>query len=675
MKTLVITSCTGEKKFHPENQLIQADFENMDTLHMREAELAEYTTTAGEMYTGMQHQRLIEGISTLREKMGTDILDLYIISAGYGLISEHKQIVPYEVTFNTMNNAGVSNWSNHLNIHNDLDQLIKEYDLVFFLLGDKYLRAIKLPLESARPEQKLLVFASGTSKKMIPDHTPYCFIEVGQEDAKSFSYGLVGLKGFLFKLLAKEISESEGKLLDSIYTDPSVIMQVLQKYRKTVAKEPEVEQLTIFPDTPKPAENKKKSAKKELIFYLPREEYAANYTGHMRYFIPEWDDRVDPDYDFLTDTSKEGRDSYHDDVYAHEIYPEPNYDGILVSKVIVEGSKKKKALIEQMGIHEFVRFDNTRPVMGDCGAFDYINEYDPPFQTDEILDYYQNLGFNIGVSIDHLIVGPYAADPVERERRYNLTKRNAEEFLRKHKEGGYTFLPSGIAQGWDPKSYRDAFADLVDMGYQHICLGGLVRTTTKDIIAILKEIKPLIPDYLTVHLFGIARPDALEPFCQLGANAMDSASHLRRAWLGTGSNYFTLDGKKYAAIRIPPVDGHGVRVKRMVAEGRGTIEQFRKLESGALKALRDYDKGALSVDATLEAVLAYDKFIGDDRDVHNVLYREVLEDMPWKKCDCEICRSIGIETIIFRGNNRNRRRGFHNTYVFYKQLKSLYPDK
>ena len=290
------------------------------------------------------------------------------------------------------------------------------------------------------------------------------------------------------------------------------------------------------------------------------------------------------------------------------------------------------------------------------------------------MDYYERLGFNIGVSIDHLIVGEYAKDPVERMRRYNITKNNAEEFLRKHKEGNYTFLPSGIAQGWDPKSYRDAFADLVDMGYTHICLGGLVRTTTKDIIEILKEIKPLIPDYLTVHLFGIARPDALEPFCQLGANAMDSASQLRRAWLGTGANYHTSSGKMYAAIRIPPVDGHGVRVKKMVAEGRGTIEQFREMESNALNMLRDYDKGIVSIEDALNAVLTYDQYIGDGRDVHKTLYRELLEDKPWQKCNCKICQEIGIETIIFRGNNRNRRRGFHNTYVFYKKLKEIYPD-
>ena len=674
LKTLVITSCTGEKLYHPDNQLIQSDFMDLNQLRMREKELSEYRTPAGRLYTGMQHLRLMEGVTQLRESFGEEIIDMYIVSAGYGLISEKKEVVPYEVTFNSMNGTAISDWSKQLGIHNDLNDLIPKYDLVFFLLGDKYLKAVNLPLESARIDQKLLVLASSTSKKKIPSTLPYFFIEVGQEEARSFSYGLVGLKGYLFKLLSQEMIDTNGNFFKRVFDNPDILMDALKKYRKDF--EPQAEQLSFLSDEELAAmkKQKKKATKRELNFYLPESEYAKNYTGHMKYFIPEWDDRVDPNYDFINDTSKPGRDTYKDDVYAHEIYPTPNYDGILVSKVIVEGSKKKKALIEQMGIHDFIRFDNTRPVMGDCGAFDYVDEYLPPFETEEILDYYERLGFNIGVSIDHLIVGKYAQDPEERLRRYNLTRNNAEEFLKKHHEGNYSFLPSGIAQGWDPKSYKNAVAELIDMGYKHICLGGLVRTTTKDIIEILKEIKPLIPDYLTVHLFGIARPDALKPFCQLGANAMDSASQLRRAWLGTGSNYHTSSGKMYAAIRIPPVDGHGVRVKKMVAEGRGTMEQFRKMETDALYALREYDKGQMTIDDTLDAVLTYDKYIGDGRDVHQTLYRELLEDMPWKKCDCIICKSIGIETIIFRGNNRNRRRGFHNTYVFYKKLKELYPD-
>jgi hypothetical protein len=48
-----------------------------------------------------------------------------------------------------------------------------------------------------------------------------------------------------------------------------------------------------------------------------------------------------------------------------------------------------------------------------------------------------------------------------------------------------------------------------------------------------------------------------------------------------------------------------------------------------------------------------------------------LQDQPWKSCGCVICEAIGVEVIIFRGNDRNRRRGFHNTYVFYERFQEL----
>jgi hypothetical protein len=57
-------------------------------------------------------------------------------------------------------------------------------------------------------------------------------------------------------------------------------------------------------------------------------------------------------------------------------------------------------------------------------------------------------------------------------------------------------------------------------------------------------------------------------------------------------------------------------------------------------------------------------------------YQRTLEAMPWKHCPCTLCREQGVEVILFRGNNRNRRRGFHNTFVFYHLLNqsSLDPD-
>ena len=48
--------------------------------------------------------------------------------------------------------------------------------------------------------------------------------------------------------------------------------------------------------------------------------------------------------------------------------------------------------------------------------------------------------------------------------------------------------------------------------------------------------------------------------------------------------------------------------------------------------------------------------------------RTVLEDQPWKRCPCQICRHLGIHVVLFRGAERNRRRGFHNLFVTYRRV-------
>ncbi|MFD1188701.1 hypothetical protein ACFQ2O_21010, partial [Pontibacter rugosus] len=56
-------------------------------------------------------------------------------------------------------------------------------------------------------------------------------------------------------------------------------------------------------------------------------------------------------------------------------------------------------------------------------------------------------------------------------------------------------------------------------------------------------------------------------------------------------------------------------------------------------------------------------------------YKKTLQAKPWQQCKCDICKKDGVDVIIFRGNNRNRRRGFHNTYVFYSLLKRILTDQ
>ncbi|MDF9759788.1 hypothetical protein OKW24_001561 [Peribacillus simplex] len=806
LKTLIITSCTGEKRFKPENELIQDDFKTNETLSKREKELEEYQLNACDIYTGMQHLRLMEGIDLLRENYGNDIVDLSIISAGYGLISERKKIVPYEVTFNNMNSKEIKEWSDHLQIPNSASTEISKYDLIIFLLGDKYIRSLQLPIKGLKENQKLVFLASKTSKKFIPDSNPYYFLEVGQNDAKEFSYGLVGLKGFLFKLLSKEIVTHGKDFLNEIYNNPTVIMDTLNKYR---VKDNSNQQLSLFNEKENDIQssNKKMKDKKkkdtqlaQVNISIPKSQYAKNYGLHnLKFFMPENDDRVDPNFNFITEEHTKDRDPISDDVYAHEIYDKPNYDGVLISKINIDQTKtRKEQILNAGGLHKFLRLPNNIPLYGDCGAFSYIQKEKPPYDTDEILDYYEQMGFDIGTSIDHLIIGKIADNEEMREFRYQLTLKNANDFIEKHKEGNYTFIPSGIAQGWDVESYRNSFTELIKMGYRHISLGGLALAKSEEILEILHAISPIVPEYLEIHLLGAARLDYLDVFHKLGVTSFDSTAFLKKAWGGaTGGNYFTQDKNKYAALRIPQADEKkNARVKELVNRGIDTIDGFIKLEQKSLGNVREFDLRKIDITSTVETILEYDSYfetlkdykqkykkekairdkyiseklniseqeldriekdllkilkevnkkkeiigmeeylLGDvsfhsltsrnetlfkdaldnvtlehmnklrigekeaievknlplleatlkDFFVENFdriystnklrpLYHEVLTDKPWKSCSCSVCRNVGVEVIIFRGNNRNRRRGFHNTYVFYNQLKEIVKQK
>jgi hypothetical protein len=303
--------------------------------------------------------------------------------------------------------------------------------------------------------------------------------------------------------------------------------------------------------------------------------------------------------------------------------------------------------------------------MGDCGAFGYINEQVPPYTTDEILDYYTRLDFDFGVSIDHLIV---TATESEKKARYDLTVENAADFLKKHRKAKLPWTPIGAVQGWDPKSYRAAAKKYVAMGYQYLGLGGLVRTATPQIIEVLREVHEVVPAHVKVHLFGLARLNSMETFAALGVRSVDSASFLRRAWMGSGGqNYLTMKGEFFTAIRIPEA-GKSFRAKRIVSDARASSAKVVQLERASLQAMRDFDHGRTTVEKVIDTLEEYDRLITPDRLPHRHLLKRTLEAQPWRQCPCDICRRDGIEVVIFRGNNRNRRRGFHNTYVFYRLL-------
>lgn len=393
----------------------------------------------------------------------------------------------------------------------------------------------------------------------------------------------------------------------------------------------------------------------------------------MRYFIPEWDDMVDPNYDFLTDThSLEHKvNPLENDAYMWDLFGINNvpFDGLLVSITTVQDKKKKYAMIKEKGIHNFFGLPKEFPIMADCGAFSYIKEAIPPYKTSDVLKTYQDLDVNYGVSVDHLVVSAFTD---QKEERMQITYQNGlEAFGEWKKKYQNDFQLIVAVQGSDIPDYLRMYNKFLDHGITSLAIGGLVRSQTPYIVklidSLINEVKTTrrAPEYL--HFFGVARSELLyklDELEKLGIEvAFDSASYLRRAWLASPDaqgNYITQDQKGYTAIRIPPK----LSKKYQTDDEK---EDVGLLEETCLQALRTYDRGEITLDKLMVYLKELNRITRGKPEYINY-YQRLLEEKPWKDCPCPICRDIGIDAVIFRGNNRNRRRGFHNTASFYHLL-------
>ena len=183
MRILVITACTAWKKHKPPNQLTWDDFVSPDRLPERIRELKTFETPAAQMYKGRGHLCVMNGVKNLRHRFGQGVIDVRIISAGYGLLDEAEIIVPYNVAFRkvttgkTLTRDELLDRYTHLQIHKDVERLILGYNLVFFLLGQDYVKALELPLNV--PDTVTQIFLAPPSwQRMIPDCSPNVHVVV-----------------------------------------------------------------------------------------------------------------------------------------------------------------------------------------------------------------------------------------------------------------------------------------------------------------------------------------------------------------------------------------------------------------------------------------------------------------------------------------------------------------
>lgn len=407
----------------------------------------------------------------------------------------------------------------------------------------------------------------------------------------------------------------------------------------------------------------------------------------MKFYLPDSSDMVDPTFDYVTEKRSSTRIRQRDDLYIHEIFEgAPPVDGILVSKGIVDGfgsgsryTIAQRQRLARQGVREFFRLDRIESrrleTMGDCGAFSYVREQYPPYTVSEVLDFYSDCGFDSGLSVDHVILGyqdqldgglPGAnpAPPAWIERQ-KITLELAAEFFREHGKRGDSFEPIGVAQGWSPDSYSASVQALQKIGYRRIAIGGIVPLKTYELLAVMEEVGRVRAPSVEFHLLGVSRCDEILRLQNWGVTSFDSTSPLRQAFKDDTDNYHTLD-RTFVAIRVPQLEGNA-RVGRALAAGQIDNDLARKYERVALDLLIRFDRHESSVRDVMAALSDYYQVLGIGGE-RVATYEEVLEQRPWASCGCNICKALGIHVIMFRGAERNRRRGFHNIHVLYQRL-------
>ncbi len=404
----------------------------------------------------------------------------------------------------------------------------------------------------------------------------------------------------------------------------------------------------------------------------------------MKFFFPDAHDLVDPSFNFDTEQRQFNGSRQLAQLYAHERLDRPPYDGMLISKAMVDGRGKSLRYsftqvqkLKRLGAREFLRLDRphfTRRMetMGDCGSFSYLTEPTPPFSVDEVIEFYLDAQFDYGISLDHVILGydekskSISEAPEEWRGRFEITLQCAKEFFSKCQTRKVPFCPVGAAQGWSPQSYAVAVSELQKMGYHYIALGGMVPLKSREILACLEAVNEVRNPRTKLHLLGINRLEALDEFARMGVHSFDSTSALKKAFMDDKDNYHT-KSRAYTAVRVPQV-GENAALKKKILAGTVDHARARFLEKTCMDGLKALGQNNIGLTEVLGRLREYDILWRDGRD-ETERYRETLQDAPWRKCSCSICRDLGVHVVIFRGADRNRSRGFHNLHVLSENLR------
>lgn len=211
-KMLIISSCSAKKRKIGGNKgyITTLTLSNPERRKYTEERFPELMYPARDLYLGRQHLLVVQGYELLKEISDLNV-ELFILSAGYGLVHSDTPLIPYDVTFSKLSKREQRVRGAFLKIPDRYMQLIKEYDFVIHLLGLDYLNSLNLP--PSLPIKPLLIFVGGRSaRRLLPKQQNICLFETNKEMCKTHHTTYMALKGKIFLEWAKSVLKDPRKL-------------------------------------------------------------------------------------------------------------------------------------------------------------------------------------------------------------------------------------------------------------------------------------------------------------------------------------------------------------------------------------------------------------------------------------------------------------------------------
>lgn len=148
----------NEFYFHPDDLVPNENITWRELIAQQE--LNNNLTTAHELYSPPIYNSLFQNYGN----------DLYIFSAGWGIVRADFRLPKYNITFSNNNNIPIYARRNHNDIFNDFNQLqgINENERIIFIAGSDYVLPF-CELSAPLPNEKIIIYKSG----LVLNNNPY----------------------------------------------------------------------------------------------------------------------------------------------------------------------------------------------------------------------------------------------------------------------------------------------------------------------------------------------------------------------------------------------------------------------------------------------------------------------------------------------------------------------